>query len=291
MGILLSLIIFINLLLGTLVLSQNINSLSHRLFFLLCLSAIIWTTTSYMSMVTTSIYWLRGTYALGSLLVSIGLIWTLAFLDRNLDSRRTLFLLIIALFFSGYSFLPGFITTLNANIKLGAEFPHGIGWGLPLYLFFYMVISSLVIFNLWTAHRRTISFMRQQQIKWVLIGAFITLSISALSSFILPLFSVFLFAGIDNIGFLIFLILVVYSIFRYHLFDIRVVIVKFITFGLWLILLMRIMLSTDYHELMIEGGIFVISLILGLLFIRSILQSIEQREKIDDLTSSSGWEK
>ncbi len=279
-----TIVIFINTLLAFFVLSQNPNASSNRLFALLAFFGALWAFANFMTDVFVSIFWLQTTYALGSILISTGLIWVLLITEDELDKKKIYLISFVALFFSAASYQNGFINNFLSQTSSGNFFAIDAGWGLTAYGLFYLGSTFLIIFKLYNSITKTNDKEKKHQFKSVLIGASITLIVTAFTSFILPhYFSIFLMSNIDSVGFLIFLTFIAYSITRHHLFNIRVITIELITFGLWTIILIRTLLANTLQERLIEGGLLVVTVVFGIMLIRSALKEIGQREHIEQL--------
>ena len=275
-------VIFMNLILGCFVLSQNTKSQSHRIFSFMSLTAAVWT---YMNGTSISLIWLQSSYAFGALVISTGLIWTISITDIKLEKRKIIPIILLALFFCFGSFLPGFIIRSYHKSYSGA-IPYGnYGWGLPFYSAFYLIIAFLIIWKLYKAAHVTVDQDKRNQLMNICYGALITLLVTAVTSFILPYFSIFPFGGMDNAAFLIFLSFIAYSITRHHLFNIRVITIELVTFALWIFILIRVLLSTTPHEVLTELGLLMVTVIFGVILIRSTLHEIRQREHIEKLAA------
>ena len=135
-SIVLFLVIFINILLSLFVFCQSPKSLNNRLFSLLSLMAAVWTYTNYMTEVSDSIFWLHSTYALGAIVMSVGLIWILIMTNKKNNLKRVSFIGFVGLFLFIASFQNGFITNSNSKIYQGAIFTGNPGWGLSLFSLF-----------------------------------------------------------------------------------------------------------------------------------------------------------
>ncbi len=279
-------VIFLNLSLGVFVLSQNIKSFNNRIFSLMSFIAALWTFTNYMVDVSASLIWLQSSYALGALVISTGLIWTLSITETNLKKERYVPIILIALFFCSGSYLPSFIIKSYHETYPGTIIFEDPGWGLILYTIFYMIVAFLIIWKLYKAKINAVGKETKKQFRNIYYGALITLVVTLFSSFIFPLFSIFPFGGIDNAGFLIFLIFIAYSISKHHLFNIKVIAVQLTVFTLWIFILIRVILSKNLHNFLIEGILFIIALVLGILLIQAVLQGIKQRMEIEKLTEN-----
>jgi len=284
--IILILVIFLNLLLSVFVLSHNPRSTNNRLFSLIGLLAGIWTLTNLITNISDSIQWLRSTYAFGSLVLSSGLVWMLLITDKYVSRNKIYIIIILGFSFFLASYYPGFIVSSYNQIYLGAIFTGQPGWGLTLFTTYYLIASAVMLWKLLSAHRQTNDPERKSQLKYIFLGSLITLLISALSSFILPHFGIFLFAGIDSIGFLIFLIAIAYSITKHHLFNIKMIAIELVTFTLWIIMLVRIIIAQNTQEMLIESGLLIITIIFGILLIRTSLREMRQKEELKDLNQN-----
>lgn len=282
--ILLLFIVFFNLSIGFFVFLRNTKSLSSRAFSLLSIVTSIWTFINYMTAVSASLFWLRSSYALGSFVISGGLICVLIIFKKNIEYGKILAIAAVSTCFAVCSYLPGFIAASYNPLYFGAIFTGAAGWGLPLYSVFYATMGVLIMITLYKCEKRTSCDEEKYQLKYIFTGALITLVVSAFTSLILPSFSIFLVGGIDDIGFLFFLSLVAYSIIRHHLFHIQVIMMEIVTFGLWAFMLIHIFTAETFHQVLVESGLLMIMIIVGTILIQSVAQGIRQRNEIKDLT-------
>jgi signal transduction histidine kinase len=281
--IILFLVIFFNLLLSLLVLIHNYKSINNRIFSIIGILASIWTFTNYMTSISNDGLWLKSSYAFGSLVLSSGLIWILFTLNPKISRYSMTVIFSSGIFFFLCSFLDGFIISKSNIIYKGAIFSGKPGIGLSFYTLYFIIVSFLIFWKLYSHYKVTIDRDKKYQIKYILIGSLITLITSGLSSFILPHFSIFLFGGIDSLGFLLFLISLAYSITKYRLFDIKLVAIEIGILSLWSIILIRLSLATSNREIYTESILFLITVILGILLILTSLREAKQREELAHL--------
>lgn len=81
-------------------------------------------------------------------------------------------------------------------------------------------------------------------------------------------------------------LIIAYAIVRHKLFELKVATVEVLTFALWVLLLMRVLLSNTVQEQIINGFIFIVSVIIGALLIQSVLKEIKAREETERLAES-----
>lgn len=76
-----------------------------------------------------------------------------------------------------------------------------------------------------------------------------------------------------------------YAIFRYQLFDVKVITTEILVFVLWIILLIRTLLSSTLYDGLINGSFLIFMVIAGIFLIRSIIKEInlaKEIKKIDE---------
>jgi K+-sensing histidine kinase KdpD len=122
------------------------------------------------------------------------------------------------------------------------------------------------------------------QLRHILVGVCCTLFLTTISSFVLPYFSIFVFATIDSIWFIVFLSLVTYSILKHNLFDIKIITIEIITFGLWVFEIIRISQAENIHDLISACVLFLVTLIMGILLIKSTLNEVRQAERLEKIS-------
>ncbi len=162
----------------------------------------------------------------------------------------------------------------------------GVSYGpgiLYILLLFYMLgVFGFSFFHLFIISREPKN-QKRHQARSILLGACITVTLSIFTNIVFP----FMGYGIASIfgppTVLIFLLFIAYSITRHRLFNIRVITIELVTFGLWAIILIRTLLAETRQEMFIEGGLLIVTVIFGIMLIRSALQEIKQRERIEKL--------
>ena len=76
-------------------------------------------------------------------------------------------------------------------------------------------------------------------------------------------------------------IIIMYSIFRFHLFNAKVIATELTISLLWIFTFLRTLLASDIREQIFNGGLFLLSLVIGSLLIRSVYKEVQARELIE----------
>lgn len=283
LSIILVIVVFLNVSLSFFVLSQNYRSLNNRFFSLLSLTSGLWTFSNFMTGIQPVPIWLLSTYSFGALVIGIGIIWILVVIDKTLKMGRALFIMSISAIFSICSYIPGFIAKDYGEIYLGGVFTGVAGVGIIIYTFVFLFGAIFILLKLYFARKNSNDPQRKSQLLSIFYGTLILVIISALTSFIFPTFSIFAFSGLDSIGLLFFLLFIAYAITKQNLFDIRVLATELITFAMWIFILVRTILADNSQEMILESGLFIITVIFGIFLIKSVIREVNQREKIEKL--------
>ncbi|MBI1863873.1 hypothetical protein HYS03_01555 [Candidatus Woesebacteria bacterium] len=124
----------------------------------------------------------------------------------------------------------------------------------------------------------------QSKSKFFLIGVIIFYIMNLAFNITLPVFF-----HITNLYFLgdystIFLLgFTMYAILRHELFEIKVFATEALTLILWSILFIKIFFSQNLTQISIDSFVFALTIVFGILLIRSVRNEIKQREKLEEL--------
>lgn len=275
----------LNLCLGWLVLQKNRHSSSNIAFFLLSILVVVWNFINYLADTFSSEILFSGGFAVGSLVISMGATWATLFTKQKHSTILVILYLMIGTLFFFLSFQPQFLVETISLTQKGVAFESRPSVGLFIYGFYYLSLSIIILYTLRT--KSYLSGSKKSNYKnIVLLGAVVTLSTTAATSFALPfLFSAFFTSAIDSIGFFVFSMLVTYSILKHNLYNVKIIGLEIIIFILWLLLLLRIVLSNTTNEALLTGGFFLLILIFSTLLVKSVLRGIELRTHLEQLTS------
>ncbi|MDP3954044.1 MAG: ATP-binding protein [bacterium] len=146
----------------------------------------------------------------------------------------------------------------------------------------YLVISGIyfLVKKMIMANER-----RKKQFKQVAIGTVITFSLLIVFNFIFP-------ALLDNSGYVPlgalfmfpFIGFTFYAIARHGMLDIKVIGTEIITAVLAIVVLLDVIVAEDTATLILRVGVFILVLGFGALLIKSVLNEVRQREKLEILT-------
>lgn len=125
--------------------------------------------------------------------------------------------------------------------------------------------------------------LERRQFIYIMIGTGVSILAGLAFDIILPVFGYFTFYWLGPVLTSIFVTFTAYSIFKHHLFSIKVIATELFAFLLWILLLARTLLSQIWQEQLINGTLFIATMIFGALLIKSVIREVEQRERIEKL--------
>jgi len=229
-------------------------------------------------------FWLKSTYASGAITISAGVMWIFVFINKFFDIKKFIIITTVALFFAVASYWDGFIAKSYSVIYPGGAFVGEPNFGLILYAIFFSISGIIIFYELIFGYRKSKDFEERIQIRYVFYGVISTFSVSSLTSFIFPIFSMYQFSGIDSVGFFIFLLCISYIVIKYRFLNIKVIATELFTFAMCAVLFVKLLLSNGFYDYLINGGMLAVAAVFGLLLVRSVIHEVEQKNKIEAMS-------
>jgi signal transduction histidine kinase len=156
----------------------------------------------------------------------------------------------------------------------------------PSILLFGIMATGLVISGIIIIFKKFIRYNGDEKIQTRLIlnGSFLMFFLIIIFNFVLPIFfNISIYVSVAAVFAIPFLILTAYSIIKYHMFSVKIITTELITFILWIFILIRTLMATSVEEKIVNGILFVIVVVVGLLLIKSVRREVEQRERLEAL--------
>lgn len=149
----------------------------------------------------------------------------------------------------------------------------------PGYYAFALFFSSIMFYGLFLLLRAQFQAdsARAKQCRYVILAS--TLGVIGGGSAFLLSFNIH-FPPYPFILLAVFPILIYYAITKHHLFNAKVIVTELLVFAMWIFLLLRTIVSPNYQEMAISGGLLLALIIVGILLIRSVIKEVRQREAI-----------
>lgn len=180
------------------------------------------------------------------------------------------------------SLIPGFLIN-GAHVVFGNE--NFIDFNIKFHIFYVFYIAgyfSWVFMILIQKYRHAERELRTQ-VLYILIGTLTTTSIALVTNLLLPFFHVFALNWVGQVGVAAMITSITYSISRHHLFDIKIIATELFVFFLWVFILARALIADSLMERVSNLILFVITVGVGLLLVRSVIKEVEAREQIEKL--------
>ncbi len=183
--------------------------------------------------------------------------------------------------------LFGVLATIDPNVlilELGSR--HQVILAQPAYAIYASVALSYIAWAFWSllgSFLRAQDAMERRQTGLVAMGTTLAYVVALLPNLILPGFGNFTYIWIGTALTLIMTFSIGYAITKHHLFNVKIIATQLLTFGLWLFILIRTLLATTTEEQLIDSALLVITIVVGILLIRSVIDEVETREKVEVL--------
>ena len=270
------------------------KSQSTRLFSLLLILSSIWSfvtsidisihNVSPYALLTASLL-IKSAYFISTLIASVFLIFSRIYLGKNSIKRKYLIILFGANLILACLLLLTDLIITHATVSQGLNY---YTWDDgPLWFLFDIYIYTCWLFGIISIFKKflnTQDVLIRKHLKWLLVALIIGITTPVITCVILPHIGIFEYDWLTSVSSLIWFFIIAYAITKHRLFSIRVVTIELAIFGLWIFVLTRIFTATTTHEMIIESIFLLVTVILGILLVRSTIYEMTQREKIERLT-------
>lgn len=128
--------------------------------------------------------------------------------------------------------------------------------------------------------------LERAQFKFVSAGTFLTFSLLVVFNFVLPvIFNNLRFIPLAPVFIFPFIVATTYSIIRHRFLDVKVVATEILAFVLAITTLLEVIFAEGLFQLIFRISMFSLVLFFGILLIRSVIREVEQRKKLQVLTT------
>lgn len=267
-----------SIILGLSVYNSLNKSIFQRFFLLFCTITTLWVFSNYLSQVSldslSSLWALRLHLFLTVWLLYFFLIFSVYITKRNLlfGNVYNKVLFIISLIVS-FSTLTKCVFTGNILIKIpNTVIVPEVGSGI---IFFVAYVLLMILFSMYLLYcaRNACDSLNKKKITLIMSGMLISMLLISLSNMILPVF--FLnttFMPYAAFFILPFLLSILFAIYAYSLFDIKIMLIHLAFIFLWTTVFARLIISTSIDDLT-EWSLFFFSvLVMGRLIIKYIIE-------------------
>lgn len=265
---------------------NNQKSATNRIFFLLSIFIIFWSSTyiAYFPPFSSATLLLtRLGIFFAAPMSALFLLLTHTFPQDKLQMKRgwVYAILGVTVLMMGFNLSPYSFT--GAEIVGGAI---GIktGFGFIPFAVFSTLFSVFAVYFLIRKLRQSQGEVRRQ-LRFVLIGISAMLFF-LITTILLPIiiFKSGLFVSFIPVYTLFFLGMTAYAIVRYHLFNIRVIAAQALVVVIWTVLFARIFAAESATGRIVDSLILGAMVAFGILLVRSVMKEVEQRERLEVLT-------
>jgi len=149
-----------------------------------------------------------------------------------------------------------------------------------LYIITYFFAGFIFLFRNYFQSSKLI----KAQLSLVFIGTLISVLGGIIFGIFLPLANNFTLYWLSPGLTIALASFIAYAIFRHRLFDIKVIAAELLTFGIWIFLLIRTLLSATLQDRLLDGSLLFLVIIFGILLIKSVTKEIKQRERLEKIT-------
>jgi signal transduction histidine kinase len=264
---------------------NNRKGFINKIFFWLTLSAALWILSiiirfnigdPYIILIST-----RWSYATATI-IAFFISYFAYYFPRKNKYESYLSLIIPITIIVGY--LSAFTPFIVENVKLINGTQKNV-FGSLFYFFavYFPIIVSWGIYNL-LSKRNSLNRLGRSQVDFILIGLALSTAFGFSTNLIIPVLTqATATEPYGPLSVIFFILFTSYAILKHHLFNVKVIATELLVFGVWVFVLIRTLLAETLAEGIINGALFIVLVVLGFFLVRSVLQEVKSREKIQEL--------
>lgn len=267
---------------------SNTKSATNRIFFLLSFFTILWLIITYIvrlpefSDVTLVLHRLGIFFAAPMSALFFLLAYTMP-ADTVPLSRRKLYLIVgatllmMAVNVSPYAFVSVYWSDHSSQPQPGI--------GLIPFSILSTLFSILAVYWLIKKYRHSEGVVRKQ-LRLILVGTLMMLTLIIMTILIpILIFHSIRFLTLTPLYTIIFLGTTAYAVTKYQLFNTKVIATEALVGIIWIILFAKIFVDRSIAEKALDSFILALVVVFGVFLIRSVRREVEQREKLEVLSS------
>ncbi len=268
---------------GTVVFLRNRRQMENQAWLALNISSAIWS-FGYFSMIVSQTHEraLLSNYVLhaAAILIPIFYFVTILAVTKTYKEHRTA--TVIASVFGMALLLINPSSLFVRDVLSKGPFAYAPDAG-PLYILFAIFFFAIVIYALlivFREYQKTTDLTQKGRLRSIIL--FTLAGFGGGGSVFFLTFNIPI-APYPLILFSLYPVISGYAIFKYQLFDTKVLTTQLVTFALWIFILIRVILSDSFREQIINGGLFMLMVVFGFILIRSVQKEVATRERIESL--------
>ena len=276
---------FIALLSGLVVFIHNHKKIENIAWFFLNIASAVWSFGYFITITATQ----KEVALVSDLVLHLAAIliplFYLFFVVSMTDSLKKNRVKIIIATIAGFLFLISAPTKLFVRDVVPKAFFNFVPDAGPFYIYFTAYFFVLVLYALYILFRKYLEsadLVEKNRYKYMIL--FTVAGFSGGGSVFFLTFNIPILPY-PIILFSLYPIISGYAIFRYQLFDVKVIATEVLVFILWIFILIRALLSESLFDRFINGGLFFFIVATGIFLIRSFLKKGRAREEIEELAT------
>jgi len=202
-------------------------------------------------------------------------------LKSHLASKIGIIIFILSIIF----FILSLFTGLIIKDVVQQSWGMGIVFG-PLsdYFNIFSAIVAIIVITYSVQSYKSLSKEMKVKLNYFLAGIFVFITANLVFNVGLQvIFQSVRFQIYGDFSAIFFLVFTAYAIVKYELFDIKIIATEGLTAVLWIVLLAKTFVSESPVQLLINILIFLLTVIFGVLLIKSVTREVKQRQLLEEL--------
>lgn len=281
-------VIFTTIILGGIVLVDDHGDIRNKTMFALIVLSASWITGSFLADNSTqyisALFWTRVAIIPPAFVLPLFLYFSTIFpAPIKKGNWKSITLIFSPAIFYLFLFATRFNVETVSIQNWGVSYTPGVLY--KLFIPYFVIFFSITLFNLMKSYKIGDRISRAQII-FVLLGMMSAFVIGLITNVVFPLLGESKVAVFGpSIAILSLVSFSTYAILKHHLFNIKVIAAELLTIAIWIFLLIQILVSATPQAKLVNGVLLLFIVFFGVLLMRSVINEVSQRERLQALTA------
>lgn len=272
-----------NLSLGLLIFIRNKKDPVNIFYGIIALGVSIWCLSIYFFRIVpdVNLFWSRVAYVSAAIVGFFYLYFTLFFPYKN--KLRLFWHIFFIIFFLSVTWLIiGTNSILKSYVVVNSVNGLEFGGAYIIYNLFIFTFFGFGLTNLLLKHFRSV-MVAKLQIKYVLVGTFISILIGTITNLILFGMGIFKYNWLGPSSSLFLVGFIGYAIVKHRVMNIRVILTEALIGVVGFILLIEVVISESMSQFLLKVVILIAFSYMGYLLLQSVNREIQRRQEIEKI--------
>lgn len=178
------------------------------------------------------------------------------------------------------------LSSISLNLGMKDVILNPVPYSLYGFIFASYVVAAFLVLTRKLHNTRELD--RRLQLNFIILGTVVPYILGMIFNLILPWLGNYRQIWLGPVFSLMMVASIGYAIAKHHLFNLKIIATEVAVVALWIFVLIRTILSDTLSDQLLNGGLLISLIVIGVLLIRSVIKEVKTRERVEQLANELG---